>query len=241
MKAFLRRMPVLLFFVMLCVFCLPAAAQKAKPKPTPKTSVVPMKIAAFSGLETAVFEEINSLRANPAAYVKYLEEMKPRFKGNTLTYPSGTDLVTNEGVAAVNDAIASLKTTRPQAAFQLSPGLLNAASAHLLDMLKNNFTGHRGSDGSLPQKRVERFGRVSGDVKENISYYANTAREILMNMLLDDGNAKRDHRKNLLSSDLKYIGLSAGDSKSSGKICVVVFAPDFSEKGKSATKIPVKI
>jgi uncharacterized protein YkwD len=139
-------------------------------------------------------------------------------------------MITNEGVAGINDAIATLKKTKPLPAFKLSTGLTKAAGDHLADLIKNNYTGHKGTDGSWPPNRVDRYGFWSLEVKENISYYAQSVRDIILNMLIDDGNPKRDHRKNLLSTNLRSAGLSAGESKMFGRLCVVVFAGEFSER-----------
>jgi uncharacterized protein YkwD len=202
----------------------------SKPKGTPARTQTPKPAAGLSALESEILSEINNLRANPGVYIKYLEELRPNFSGTMLTYSNGLRMITNEGVGCVDDAIAALKKTKPLPAFKLSPGLAKASGDHLTDLAKNNFTGHKGSDGSWPPNRVERYGFWGLEVKENISYRAQSVRDIILNMLVDDGNPKRDHRKNLLSSNLRFIGLSAGDSKMFGRLCVVVFAGEFSEK-----------
>ena len=243
MKNFLPKIRILLILVIGLVGSGQMHAQTAKtkpaPKPTPKPKVAAVKTPAapqrsatgsLSPLEAEIFSEINSLRANPGGYVKYLEQLRPNFSGTMLTYSNGTKMMTSEGAAGIDDAIATLKKTKPLPAFKLSPGLTRAAADHLADLRKNNHPGHNGTDGSWPPNRVDRYGFWSLEVKENISYYAQSVRDILLNMLIDDGNPKRDHRKNLLSTNLKFAGLSAGESKLFGRLCVVVFAGEFSEK-----------
>ncbi|HEV7644191.1 MAG TPA: CAP domain-containing protein [Pyrinomonadaceae bacterium] len=237
MKNFLQKIRVLLIFVMGLVGSGQIYAQTAKPKPTPKPKAAVVKTAApsrsangLSPLEAEIFSEINTLRANPGEYIKYLQQLRPNFSGTLLTYSNGTRMITNEGVAGIDDAIATLKKTRSLPAFKLSPGLARAAGDHLADLIKNNYTGHKGADGSWPPNRVDRYGFWSLEVKENISYYAQSVRDIVVNMLIDDGNPKRDHRKNLLSTNLRFAGLSAGESKMFGRLCVVVFAGEFSER-----------
>jgi uncharacterized protein YkwD len=215
-------------------------APKPTPRATPKPTASPAKTVStaasgqsgdtLNALETKILAEINELRTDPSAYVKYLEQMKSNFNGNTLKLSDGMQLVTNEGAAAVNDAITFLKAARPLSVFRLSPGLTKAARDHLQDLIKKDMAGHKGSDGSLPPQRVERYGQWSVTVKENISYLAQTPRDIVINMLLDDGNPKREHRKNLLSKDLKVVGLAVGDGKTYGRLCVIVFAGEFTEK-----------
>jgi uncharacterized protein YkwD len=232
MEKFPNRTGSLLIFIVLLLCVGQIQAQTAKPKATPKTKATPANTVTNSpsALDSAVWSEINALRANPGSYIKYLEELRANFNGTTLNFADGTRLITNEGVVAVNDAISSLKSAKPVGSFKMSAGLVKAASEHLQDMIKNNFSGHKGSDGSWPPNRADRQGFWSGEVKENISYRTQSARDILLNMLLDDGNPKRDHRKNLLSSNLKFAGLAVGDGKTYGRLCVVVFANEFTEK-----------
>lgn len=207
----------------------PTVSTKPAPKstPTPKT---PIDQVTLSPLERDVLNEITSLRSNPLSYITYLEALKNSFKNNVMTLSTGEKIITTEGKLAIEDAIATLKVTKALPAFKVSTGLTRSAVDHLTDMVKNDKSGHRGSDGSLPTGRVERYGTWSLSVKENISYRMKSARDIVLNMLIDDGNPKREHRQNLLSSNLRYIGPSAGVSKSSGQLCVLVFAGDFSEK-----------
>lgn len=231
-----------LFLLLIVIFTagsLLAQSSKTKPapKPTSKKTTKPKASPApapttgtMDPLEIKIMAEINELRADPPGYVKYLEQMRPDFNGKNLKLSDGRQLITNEGTAAVNDAINFLRAARPPGAFQLSPGLTKAAKDHLQDMIKKDMSGHKGSDGSLPTQRVERYGQWGLLVKENISYLAQTPREIVINMLLDDGNPKREHRKNLLSRDLRFVGLAAGDAKTLGRLCVMVFAGEFSEK-----------
>jgi uncharacterized protein YkwD len=248
MKGFFIAFKAILVFTAIVFFSFQAEAQTSKsPKPTPPPKSAPKSAAApktapgnnagLAKLESDVLDEIKNLRANPASYVKYLEQMKSSFNGNFVDLQGGGRLVTSEGVAGVEDAIADLKVTKPVGALKLSPGLIRAAADHVNDMEKNDLSGHKGSDGSWPPNRVERYGTWGILVRENISYRAHSARDIVLNMLVDDGNPKRDHRKNLLNPSLKFVGLSSGANKTYGDICVVVLTGEFSEKGSAARSL----
>jgi uncharacterized protein YkwD len=54
-------------------------------------------------------------------------------------------------------------------------------------------------------------------------------------MLIDDGTASRSHRRNLLSTKFKKIGIAAGVHPTYGNVCVIVFAERFAE-GKGGLK-----
>ena len=60
--------------------------------------------------EQETIDEINLARANPAAYLKFLEQFRPSYRGQEIHYPDGSELVTNEGVAALDEAIAFMRT-----------------------------------------------------------------------------------------------------------------------------------
>src|SRR5688572_20281514 len=57
-----------------------------------------------SSLERAVLEEMNLMRANPRAYAKKLERMRPRYKGTLLMRGKGeAPILTTEGRPALEE------------------------------------------------------------------------------------------------------------------------------------------
>ena len=71
------------------------------------------KPALISILEQATIDEINLARANPSAYIKYLEEFKQLYRGREIHYPDGVVLVSNEGLAPLDEAIAFMRSLKP--------------------------------------------------------------------------------------------------------------------------------
>lgn len=241
----MQKLPGYLFTLALCAFWFqtqslphfaqinnsPGAAIKSKDVVKPTATKETAKSAfALAKFENEILVEINNLRRNPGSYIPYLEEQRKHYDGNTLKLPNQTPIVTAEGTAAVDDAIAYLKQIASSGEVGASRGLTRAADGHLRDMMQNNFSGHKGSNGSSPGSRVQIYGQWNGEVRELISYFAPTARQIVINYLIDDGNKKRGHRIGLLNGNLKYVGLATGDSKKFGKICVTVLAQDFTEQ-----------
>lgn len=194
---------------------------------TNSTTTLTVKLPKF---ETEILAELNLFRTNPAAYAKHLEDYLKSFNGKYFKNGEGIDLESFEGKTPVVEAIAVLKQTAPLPEFKTADGMVKGALDHSQDLQKNNRTGHRGTDGSLPMDRVSRYGIAASGVFENISYSTNTARDVVLTMLIDDGNANRNHRKNLLNPQLKIVGLAAGDSKDAGKFCVLVLAASFAAK-----------
>jgi uncharacterized protein YkwD len=180
--------------------------------------------------EQEVVAEINLARANPQQYAAYLEEWKRACSGNQLKLGAGRTLTTNEGAKAIDDAIAYLKAAQPLAPLGVSKGMSTGAKDHILDLVRTGTTGHRGSDGSLPDQRLARYGNLQGAVAENIAYSAATAREAVLGMIVDDGVPTRGHRLNLFNPGFRAAGVAAGQPSNGVAMCVIDFAGGFVER-----------
>jgi uncharacterized protein YkwD len=97
----------------------------------------------------------------------------------------------------------------------LNQALTLAAEDHAIDMAKNNFFGHNGSNGSTLTSRIEfRCGKSYGSWGENIGsdfkvQGRNHALKTVQGLIIDDGVSNRGHRKNIFSDNFKYVGISS--------------------------------
>jgi uncharacterized protein YkwD len=185
---------------------------------------------ALPTFENELLEEINLARTRPQEYAALLEQLRPGFRGKTFRLTNSLELATAEGAATLDEAVSFLKSARPLAPLGLSRGLTLGAGAHVLDQGARGLFGHKGTDGSLCDQRLARFGRLDGAVGENISYGKYTARQRVFAWLIDDGFASRGHRLSIFNRDYKLAGLSCGDHSQRTTMCVVTFATGFSEK-----------
>ncbi|MCY7376027.1 MAG: CAP domain-containing protein [Pyrinomonadaceae bacterium] len=206
-----------------------------------KTPVSPASPKApkiqLSTLELAVVDELNEARSNPQKYVGYLEEQRRALRGNIIKMPKKTDVQTIEGAAAIDEAVNDLKLVSNLAGFQVGEGLTGVARAQLADLQENSKLGHFGKDGSDLKTRMARFGSAMGKCGENICHRGNTARDVVMIFLVDDGVKERPHRKAVLSPNFKQIGVACGIGKNAESLCVVVFADSFKDK----TAVPAAV
>ena len=188
-------------------------------------SVSPV-VALEENLAGQVLAEINLARIEPSRYGGFLREYRSHFKGMLYHIP-GMDAPreTDEGVAAVDEAIGFLSHEKSLAPLVWSMGLAAAASELAREQGESDATGHIGARSGGMRKRIERHGKWQGQIGENPA----DARMMVMQLLVDDGTPDRSHRKNLFNPDFGRVGAACGLHPSFGSVCVIDFATRFRE------------
>lgn len=190
----------------------------------------------FQGLARGVWQAQNQLRKSPQSFIPKLEARLQYFQGNKYCLPGKIPLITNEGPSAVKEAIEFLRKQQPIAELVQKDGLRQAAQDHANDIGPKGLVSHSGSDGSSMTTRIERYGEWSGQIGENIEFGSFDPDEVVINLLIDDGNMNRGHRKNIFNTNFKVTGVAAQEHKEM-EVCVVIdYATEFIQKGESATK-----
>ena len=215
-------------FALCCAFAIVLSNQSES------TQSQTQKAPTLSQAEQDLLNEINQARVNPQVYAGYLEKLKPRFKGKQYTTET-LEVETQEGWAAVEDAINFMRAAKPVGPLSASDGLILAAGSHVRDQSKSGATGHSGADKMLIEERVKPYGSWQGDIGENLAYGNESARERLLTWLIDDGFATRNHRKRLMGQNYKVAGVSCGAHPEYGAMCVLALAGGFTD---SATAQP---
>mmetsp|Transcript_36021 Transcript_36021/g.82720 ORF Transcript_36021/g.82720 Transcript_36021/m.82720 type:complete len:945 (-) Transcript_36021:101-2935(-) len=179
-------------------------------------------------LAAAILREVNALRRNPQEFSAELSQLHDCFEDKTLTYPeSGTTVQTIEGVAALEDCLEDLRNVPSLTPLTSSQAVSRACAEHLADLQDGTICSHVGQDGSTPEDRIGRHGSFREQCGENIVFGALTAKEVVYQMLLDDGAPERGHRANLLNMDFHFVGIAVGAHASTHMVVVLMFLDNF--------------
>lgn len=188
----------------------------------PAFAAAPVQVAT-DRFEAEVLAEINSLRADPAGYARVLREYRARIRGKVI-FDADDNLVeiSNEGVRAVDEAIAALERAAPLPRLLAGNILAVAAADHASYQSATGEIGHN-SRGTGPGDRV--MARGGGRfVSEVISYGQRTPRDVVRQFLVDDGVPSRGHRLLLLTGHYRFAGVGCDSHARWQAMCVVKLA-----------------
>ncbi|HYM93400.1 MAG TPA: CAP domain-containing protein [Chitinophagaceae bacterium] len=182
--------------------------------------------------EKEMIYEINRVRSNPGSCLVYIEPLLLTAKNNLKNFGKGsknysvsyittsengketkkTDTTWNyaneEEVKALSTLINDLKKIKKLSVLQPDSGIYNAAKKHAKDQDQHQWLLlHTGSDGSQPWDRITKFSPAMKFGNENIAgcYPEPTAREIVLQLLIDSGIPGYGHRYNLLDPQWTHV------------------------------------
>jgi uncharacterized protein YkwD len=194
----------------------------------------PVVGASSAGLDSAapgaavvsradILAELNAARTDPAAYAARARALRALFRDDRIERPGEPALVTREGPAAVDEAIAFLERQRPLPTLRGHPGLDRAAADHAGDQGRSGAVAHTGGDGSSPSERMLRYGRWSA-TGEAIAYGPWRAEDVILQLIVDDGVPDRGHRRILFSPAYELAGVACAPHPVWREVCVLDFA-----------------
>ncbi len=161
-----------------------------------------------SELDMAVLAEINLARSNPKNYAEtYIAPLSGRFSAEYF-----------------NECIEEMKALKPMLDYSFSPALWRMAKEHADTQGPTGKTGHDRTDGRTFQNALGDYCSSFISAGENISYGYNTARDIVIQLLVDDGVTTRGHRKNILNSGYTQAGAAVSTHSVYRHMCVIDFA-----------------
>jgi uncharacterized protein YkwD len=182
----------------------------------------------FTGIEKDVILEMNKVRSDPAKYAELY--IKPRFSnynGKRYMVSEKLSVLTSEGRAAAEECYNALKAMQGVQLLFPERGLALAAKDHVRDIGPTGQMSHTGSNESTPVTRVEKYGAGYEDLGENIAYGTSSGRDIVVDLLIDDGVPSRGHRNVIMLPGFTQTGVSAGAHTRFGIMCVIDYASGY--------------
>lgn len=115
--------------------------------------------------------------------------------------------------ASFEDILNATRNAKGRSDLVMSDKLNQAAKAHALDMVRNGFFAHKGSDGSSVSSRVRRQGYRYCFVGENLAYGYGSADAVMRGWMKSPS-----HRRNTLDRRAREFGIA----RAQGDIWVLV-------------------
>ena len=172
-----------------------------------------------------VLAEINLARSAPRSYAGFLRTFRRLFQGKEYLLPGSTTyILTNEGGRAVDEAIRFLSRQKPLPPLGWSEGLAAAAAELAEEQGRSGDVGHEGRQSHGLRERIERHGQWQREIAENIGYGPREARDMVMQLIIDDGVPSRGHRTNNFAAAFHTAGVAWGPHPRFGSMCVIDFA-----------------
>ncbi len=188
------------------------------------------KVVDYAAMERELVTALNRLRADPRGLIPALRERLKYFDGDRLKLPGEVILQTNEGAAAVEEAIGFLKKAPKRPALERSAGMSKAAAEHARELAEKNTTGHYSENGDSPADRLNRHGRWKVAAAENIAFGPPSGARMVLQLVVDDGVSGRYHRKNFFRPEMGKVGVACGPHPTYRTVCVIDLAGDYVEK-----------
>jgi uncharacterized protein YkwD len=170
-----------------------------------------------------ILSELNFARTQPAAYAESLRTYRRHFDGMTALDAGEDGIMTQEGIAAVDEAISFLQRQPPRVAMSLNPLLNRSAGGQASDQSRTGRVGHVGSNGSTFTQRISREGSWQGEAAEAISYGMVSATDVVRQLIIDDGVPDRGHRGTLFDPVLRNVGVGCAPHQTYNEVCVLDF------------------
>jgi uncharacterized protein YkwD len=187
----------------------------------------------YESFRASILAENNRLRADPQSYIPFLQEnMKYISEDKILRKPGKVAVQLREGVEAYKNAIKFLQRQKPLDTLTYDERLSNAA----LDFA--NYLGSTGivtnldKAGNNAGDRIENYCEWDKVCGESIDYGSQTAQEVFISLLIDDGIEEKSNRLNLFQDDFKYIGIGIAKHRDYGTVIVIDYVGGIRDKGQ---------
>ena len=188
---------------------------------------------------TEILDTMNFARTNPSGFASLIEEKYMNFKRFKWIVDDQMWL-TVDGLNAVKEAVSVLQSTTAVNALTAATGLDVMAQVHA-NYLKYTATlpanPYSGCENNNVGTRVSEVGKWT-KIGESIVGRLTTAEQVVVQLLVSDGDATRRHRNNLLNPLFTHVGFGFSNPESVSDLIVIDYAQDFKCNLDVCPKIP---
>ena len=185
-----------------------------------------------------IIKEINIARTKPRKYAKFLKKIIKNFDENDLNYSEEQiNITTVEGIDAYEEAIEYLYNVYPKPKLNLHLSLLNIAKDYLNHAKKISYEKiFRLEINDL----IEKYGTFTGNFSKLMDFGGLTAKSIVINLIVCDGNQSRDYRNLIFDENFRYIGVASVPHSEYKQFTVIMMSENFKSLD-SKNDIPFQI
>lgn len=170
-------------------------------------------------------DEITQARTDPKSYADKVEAYIPHFKDKILRLPNtNIGIRTQEGADAYKECVDYLKNKANPCEGQIpSKGLTKIADELLVVVQKDPAELNSVDMNAL----IDKYGSFTGAFNRVMECGGATPEQIVINILVSDGDKNRGQRDALLNKSLKRIGVASGDHDVYKHATIIIFSTQF--------------
>ena len=180
----------------------------------------------MSAFKEELVNEINRLRTNPKKYSNTLRDYMTCFSGNILRFPGNDNgIATEEGAQAYQEAVDYLLQEDRRESLTPSKGLCRICEEYISLAKQTEDLESIDMD-----KLIKKYGSYGGSFSRAIDFGGETPENVVVYLIVCDGDKSRGQRNTLLNPDVKLVGVATGKHSSYGYFSVIITCTKFNNK-----------
>lgn len=177
----------------------------------------------MSAFKRELVNEINRLRTNPRKFTSTLKDYITCFKDKVLHFPGNdTCITTEEGADAYNEAIEYLVNQESRVPLSPSKGLCRICEEYISKIKHEDNIENVDLD-----KIIKKYGRFEGSFSRAMDFGGERPENVIVYLVVCDGDKSRGQRNALLNPDLKLVGVGTGKHANYGYFSVIITCSKF--------------
>lgn len=179
--------------------------------------------------ESGLLTEINKVRTNPHHYIDLIKKYKDYFVSDTIMKipDRPASIQFREGKSAYEECALFLRSQVPLASLTES-NVLKQSAHNFFDKMKD----------ADPSKLAEidlgqiisEYGKFGGLMKRTMQYGGMTNEEVILNLLVCDGDKSRGQRNAIFNKEVKKVGIACGEHSKYRALTVMIMASQVYDK-----------